>query len=827
MESDMSAFEAGRRAVAEAELGRRSFVGYALAFATVAGAAQLGVGALSPAAAAPGPAVPQPADLYDLTDLITDAAAPTSGLISVVMHTDGTANFQLPRAEVGQGITTAIAMLIAEELDLPLAKVNVSLAPARPELVWNQVTGGSNTIHAMFTPVRIAAAVARQSLLATAAATLATPLASLSVMHGVVTAPNGSSITYGDLASIGAATVTKAVGITLKPYADFKLIGTPQRRKDATLAVTGRKQYAMDLKIPGALPAMVCRAPQLNGTPRSIINAAAVMAMPGVTHVVKIPTGVAVRAHTFGQCIDAVRALKVVWNNGPEPGASDASVLAELRSAERLLVTPDAQGLIATAGGLLDPVGQTIAGLAAALGGSSSTVTTTVGGVTGTVADLANRVQTLETDYAFYFRSGSPLESNCAVADVQSGHATIWASSKAPIAAAENIALDLDLPVGSVTFHVVEGGGSFGRKLFWDAPLEAARISKACGAPVRLMWHRADEPRQGRNHPMATSRIRTTWIGDSVLSMEQQHTSVSTDYRHGFGELITSMQASLPSGLGNLGDAELIFALSQQVGYNFGVTSQGLDEVDGHFNTSAVRNIYSPEVRCALELTVDQLAQKMGMDPVAFRLKYASDDRLQRVIHQVAAAGNWGRTMVPGTAQGFAIHREYKGFSACLVEIDCTSRQTGRRITNGIGGPRVVKVTFAIDCGLVVNPMGVEAQMQGGISDGIALALTASSHLAEGHFLEASWDNYFYTRQWNAPYEVKVFVMEPTSDVPGGVGEAGVASSFSAVACAYARATGKIPAYFPINHNDPLGFAVKSFVPPVPASPTDGLNYAY
>jgi isoquinoline 1-oxidoreductase beta subunit len=326
---------------------------------------------------------------------------------------------------------------------------------------------------------------------------------------------------------------------------------------------------------------------------------------------------------------------------------------------------------------------------------------------------------------------------------------------------------------------------------------------------------------------MATSRIRATWLGDSILSMEQQHTSVSTDFRHGFGELLTSMEASLPSGLGNLGDSELIFTLSQQVGYNFGVTTQGLDEIDGNFNTSSVRNIYSPDVRCALELTVDQIAARMGLDPVAFRLKYAKDDRLKRVINQVAAAGNWGRTMAPGTAQGIAIHQEYKGFSACLVEIDCRPAQTGRVIPNGVGGPRVTKVTFAIDCGLVVNPMGVEAQMQGGINDGIALALTASSHLSDGHFLEASWDNYFYTRQWNTPYDVKVFVMEPTNDVPGGVGEAGVAASFAAVASAYARATGTMPTSFPINHNAPLGFEVKSFVPPVPASPTDGLSTTF
>ena len=138
-----------------------------------------------------------------------------------------------------------------------------------------------------------------------------------------------------------------------------------------------------------------------------------------------------------------------------------------------------------------------------------------------------------------------------------------------------------------------------------------------------------------------------------------------------------------------------------------------------------------------------------------------------------------------------------------------------------------MKAVFAIDVGLPINPRGLEAQMQGGINDGIALALTSSMHLQDGHFLEASWDNYFYTRQWNTPASVEVIVMPETTGVPGGAGEAGVAASFAAVACAYARATKTMPAYFPINHLDPLAFTPKPFVPPIPASPTNGLKLTF
>ena len=261
--------------------------------------------------------------------------------------------------------------------------------------------------------------------------------------------------------------------------------------------------------------------------------------------------------------------------------------------------------------------------------------------------------------------------------------------------------------------------------------------------------------------------------------------------------------------------------------YDFALKNQLLNEVDTRFNTGSMRNIYSPDVRTAGELVIDQLAARMGLDPYQFRKKHLSNDRVRGVLDKVAEAGQWGRAMKPGTAQGIAIHEEYKGATACLVEIDCRPKTVKRKVRDGVTGPRVTRVTFAIDAGLPINPRGLEAQMQGGINDGIAQALTSSLHLRDGHFLEASWDNYFYTRQWNTPPKVQVIVMPPTTGVPGGAGEAGVAASMAAVACAYARATGHVPTYFPINHKDPLRFKVKSFVPPIPPSPVNGLKKTY
>ncbi len=765
----------------ESGLSRRSFVGYVIGGSGLVVAADLALGA-APAQAAglPIPSVPQIPEIYDLNDFLTHCTMPTANLIAIHIDEQGDAHFALPRMEVGQGITTSTSMIIAEELELPLERVHVTLAPARPELLWNQLTGGSNTTISTYTPIRVAAAVARKALLEAAAIELGSLVTTLTVKGGIISDLLGNTLSYGEAAKLAASPTTKQVKVDLKTLAEHKVVGTPQRRVDAIDAVTGRKQFAMDLDVPGALPTMVCRAPDLNGTASAVRNQAAVEAMPGVTHVAIISTGVAVRAKTFGQCIDAVRALDVAWKPGTVAGKSSADILKELRRAELPLVAP-------------------------ALGAT-----------------------TVEGNFVFHFRSGSALEPNCAVADVRDGKATIWGGLKSPIDAQSKVAKALGIGQDKVTVNVVQGGGSFGRKLFSDAAIEAARASKAFGAPVKLMWHRADEPRQGRVHPMATSHVRATVLLGSVATFEQRHTSVSCDFTHGLGERITAEVAALPTGLANLGFSETIFTLTQEVPYNFGVVTQLLNETNydfARFNTSSVRNIYSPDVRTANELIVDQLAAKVKMDPVAFRLRYLKSSVVKGVLKRAAELGEWGKPMPAGTAQGIAIHKEYKGATAVIVEIDCRPETVNRKVRDAVTGPRVTRATVVIDCGLAINPLGIQAQMMGGFSDGMAQALSYGNHLVDGHFLEASWDNSAYTRQWNAPLDFHCEVMESDRDEPGGIGEAGVAASMAAVACAYARATGTMPTEFPINFNAPLHFEPKSFIPSVPESPTNGLDY--
>ena len=758
---------------------RRRFLGWVIAAPTLVVAAQLGAAYVKPDAA--GAAVlspPEPSDLFDLSDLLNLACKPTANHIAIVVNHDGTASFAYPRAEVGQGITTAAAMLIADEMDLPLGSVVVTLADARPDLEFNQLTGGSNTIHSTYLPIRTAAAIARQRLLNSAAAMWHVTASSCTTSAGVVHGPSGQSASYGSLAAAAAASQTTSVSITLKPTSAFRLVGTPQNRIDARDAVTGRKTYTMDLVVANALPTMVCRPPTINGKVVSVANLDAVRAMPGITDVAVVSTGVAVRARTFGHCIDAVDALQVTWGPGTVDGLSDATVLQRIKSAEIPLAVPKVNVL----------------------------------------------AKTIDAKFTFYFRSNSPLETNCAIADVRADSAEIWSSMKVPIVAQETIAAKLKLPYDKVTCHVIQGGGSFGRHLFSDAALEAVEISQAMGKPVKLMWHRTDDFRHGRTHPMATSRVRTTYLGKEVLTYEQRHTGVATDFTHGLGEILSAYAAEIPGG-GNLGYAEAIFELTQNVSYNYGVTTQLLNEVYSFdtFHTGSMRNIYSPDVRTAQELVTDELAKAMGIDAYQFRRTFLKDARTRNVLDMAAHLGNWGRSMAPGTAQGIAVHHEYKGVCAALVEIDCTPATVSRTVRDGVTGPRVTKVVFVVDVGLPVNPRGLEAQMQGGITDGIAQVLTSSLHLRNGTFLEGSWDNYYYTRQWNVPPDIQVVVLPTTTGVPGGAGEFGVAASMAATACAYARATGTMPTEFPINHNAPLGFTPLPTVPPIPVEPTDGL----
>src|SRR3954462_7809309 len=367
------------------DVSRRRFLAYVIAAPTVVAAARWADAAPAGPDASPIPSAPGMADTYDLNDLLTDSTKPTANMVTVTVHKDGTASFALPRVETGQGITTSTAMLIAEELDLPIHKVHVTLADARPELQWNQFTAGSNTTISTYPPIPSAPAAAKQQMLLAAAHELGVDVGDLTTDQGLVHAPDGRTMTYGDLAEKAAVTQTREGEGELAPTSTFKVIGKPHNRVDARDAVTGRKRYAMDLHLRGARPTMACRPPTIKGTVKRVRNLAAVKRMPGVTDVGVISTGVAVRARTFGQCVDAVRALKVSWKPGTVDKESDHTLLKELKANK----TPFG-----------DQTGNPLAGV-------------------------------IDESYTFWWKSNTALEPNTAIADVRKTKATIWSSLQA------------------------------------------------------------------------------------------------------------------------------------------------------------------------------------------------------------------------------------------------------------------------------------------------------------------------------------------------------------------------------------------------------------
>ena len=280
---------------------------------------------------------------------------------------------------------------------------------------------------------------------------------------------------------------------------------------------------------------------------------------------------------------------------------------------------------------------------------------------------------------------------------------------------------------------MITGGGSFGHKLFGDAAIEAAKISKTMGKPVRLMWHRADEPRQGRLHPMVTSRIRATHLAGQVLSFEQRHTSVVTDFSHGLGEMITSQAAQLPAGSGRprpvAVDLHADPGAALQLRRRHPAAQRDRQAVQ---HRQHAQHLLTGHRGAPSELVIDQLAARMGKDPLAFRLEFlktsGSGRCCARSPRRAAGAGRC-RPAPPRASRSTPSTRARR---PCLVEIDCRPETVNRKVRDGVTGPRVTKAVIAVDAGLVINPRGLEAQMMGGFSDGIALTLTSSCTCGTG-----------------------------------------------------------------------------------------------
>lgn len=714
-------------------LRRRKFLTFLVAAPTLTVAGRFGFDALNDASALPS--APALEDIADLGDAIRLASMPTMNLMVLEVTEDSTIRFELPRIEVGQGITTSIAMMVAEELDARLDDVNVELSDSRPELHFNQITAASTGVRILWDPVRRMAADARARLVNAAANKWGLSADELTTQDSAVHAPDGRTLSYGELAV--AAREESSTGSKLKEASEYTTVGTPVSRTDARDVVTGKALYAMDLPIEGALPTVVARPPTINGTVESV-NDAKAKSMPGVVAVTTIPSGVAVSAETFYEALGARDALQITWGPGPVDGLSDADIRTKLKSASQPLAAPKLRGTH------------------------------------------------LDATFDFAFVNHAPMEVESAAASVPGdGTAEVWMPSQTPIWAQGAIAGELGLSRDNVTVHVTRAGGSFGRRLFADVGLEAARVSQAIGRPVKLMRTRQDDMKHGRMRPAYHQKIRASYAAGEVLSFEHRVTGVALDFDHGLGEALTSTLAQVVEG----GAGLYYFTSSQAMPYHVGAVSQSLQEVQLDIPTSSFRSVYSGTVRTAEEVVMDELAEKMGKDPVEFRREVVKTSSGKAVLTKAAEAAGWGKQLPAGHAQGVGYHAEYRSHVACVVDINATDP----------ANPRVTKAVLAVDVGRVINPKGLEAQLMGSTMDGIATVLTAGVHIDNGAVRENSYGDYLWTKHANAPITCEVHII-PASWEPGGAGELAVPAAAGAVANAYARATGTRPRSFPINH---------------------------
>jgi isoquinoline 1-oxidoreductase subunit beta len=726
--------------------GRRQFLGYVVAGSTLTVAMKLG--GLSGEAEAQTFGTPEVTNYYDLTDMLIDAGRPTYYDLLIEVTPENRIRFEVPRAEVGQGVVTAATMMLADALDARVEDFDTTLSKAEPRRLMGQLTGGSHSIRSLWDPIQVLGAQVRARLVTAGAEALGVPASQVTTRDTRVFAPDGRSVTYGEISEAAAAVVVPAVVPTPKPVEQHRVIGTGRSRTDARDIATGRATFTQDLLVGTANPAVIALPPRFDAALLSVDDAAA-RAVPGVIDVVRvagrnlatsndadfIPEGVVVIADTFGTAQAARDRLVLEWGPGSMDDLTDDGLFEQLRALNAPAATP------------------------------------TVGR------------EVVEAEFLFPYVPHAPLEVMGAVADVRADSAEIWMGAKMPIISLQEIAKALGLAESAVTLHVMPAGGSFGRRLYWDAGFLAAQASQAAGVPVKLMFTRKDDMKFGRTRPASVNLVRATLGGGQILAYEHYMASPEMDLRHGFGEAITNAGAEY----NNAGYGQTVFNFTTKIPYNVGATTLALNEARLGVPTAPYRVVYNGQFSTANEIMVHELADRFGRDEVEFRRALLDNDRAKAVLDTLAEAGRWGRELPAGVAQGIGMHDEYKSIVGFLSEVDARGAE-----------PRVTRMTVVVDVGRVVNTTGLTSMMMGVAMEGVSLILRAGLHLEGGAIRESSYGDYLWARMNHSPFEIDVVIMPDNQDVPGGAGELGLPAASASIANAWAAATGKKPRKFPI-----------------------------
>ena len=636
----------------------------------------------------------------------------------IEIQTDGAVSIWTGRSEMGQGVKTAMPMIVAEELEADWRRVQVVQADADPAY-GNQTTVGSRSVQTGWDPLRRAGAAAREMLIGAAALTWNVPRDQCRAESGaVVHSPSGRRLGYGQLTD-RAATLPVPENPPLKRPSEFRILGRRMPRVDTPDKVTGRAVYGIDVRAPGMVYAAVARCPVFGGRVRRF-DAAPALAVPGVRRVVEISRGVAVVAENTWAAFQGKRALRPEWDEGgTAQWTSDGISRAFARGAER-----------------------------------PGEVVRNLGDVT---AALGRAVRTVEAVYEAPYLAHACMEPMNCTAHVSAGRCEVWAPTQAPQGIQQAASRITGLPASAITVHVTYLGGGFGRRGGpVDYAAEAVELAQKLETPVQVVWTREDDIQNGVFRP-ATYNVLRAGIDGAGVPVAWSHRLVGPE---GASFMITR------------GADELIYAIP-----NF-----RLERVteDPGIPIAPWRGVGPSQNGFVVESFVDELAHAAGKDPYAFRREMvAGQPRLLAVLDLAAQRAGWGSPPPAGRHRGIALWQFGETYLAEVAEIS----------VNGAGAVRVHRVVCAVDCGIVVNPDTVEAQMQSSIVYGLTAALYGTITIQSGRVVQSNFHDYPMLKLAEMP-EVEVHLVRSEA-APGGVGEAGLPPIAPAVCNAVFAATGR------------------------------------
>ena len=650
---------------------------------------------------------------------------------------DGRIVLVMPYVEMGQGTYTAIPMLIAEELEVTLNQVRLEHAPPDEKLYGNplvagvQATGGSTAIMASWQPLRQARAIARTLLIAAAAKRWNVAPEACRAQAGEVLHPaTGRSLKYGALAA-DAAKLPVPKEVALKDPKDFKIIGTPAKRLDAPAKVDGSAVYGIDARPPGVKIATLAQSPVFGGRVKSLDDAAA-KAVKGVRQIVRLDDAVAVVADHMGAAKKGLAALKIDWDDGPHAKLTTDQIARELEQATL------------AAGAVAETIGDTAKALASA----------------------ATKV---EATYQLPFLAHAALEPmNCTV-HVRKDGCDVWVGTQVAARAQAAAAKVAGLPLDKVVLHQHLIGGGFGRRLEIDGVTRATEIARHVDGPVKVVWTREEDIQ----HDM----YRPYWFDRLQAGLDEKGRPVAWNHRFAGSSIIARW---LPPGFNKGLDPD---SVDGAIHLPYGLPNMHVEylrvEPPG-IPTAFWRSVGPSHNVFVVESFMDELAATAKQDPVAYRLALLEKSpRAKAVLELAAAKAGWGQALPQGVGRGVSVQHVFGSYLAQVAEVEVAKN----------GSVRVRRVVAAVDCGIVVNPDTVKAQIESATNFGITAALYGEITVKDGRVEQSNFDTYQMLRLDEAP-SIEVHIVK-SSQAPGGMGEPGTSAIVPAVANAIFAATGK------------------------------------